>query len=160
MNNRGHASEYLKKMRLENGFLPLPDATLILVRLLNISHLFGFSFLNNTNALIYQDDESRHDVHKMVLASKSKFFDDLFVANDNVTYKISCVSDKAMKIILDAFYGIECSEVLEPEIRQEIIDVSKEIDCKCPLVNCWVVSSSEKILSYEEVEELQLNKDE
>ena len=88
-------------------------------------------FINNANALIYQDDESRHNVHKMVLACKSKFFDDLFVANnDNWTFTISCVSDKAMKVILDAFYGIECSEVLEPEIRQEIIDVSKEIECK------------------------------
>ena len=160
MNNSGHVSKYLKKMRLEDGFLPLRDATLILVRFLNSSHLFGFFFLNNTNALIYKDDESRHDVHKVVLASKSKFFDDLFLANDVWTYTISCVSDKAMKAILDAFYGIECSEVLEPEIRQEIIDLSKELGCKCPLVNCWVVPSSGKILSYEEVEELQLNKNE
>ena len=65
-----------------------------------------------------------------------------------------------MKVILDAFYGIECSEVLEPEIRQEIMVVSKEIDCKCPLVNCWEVQSSQKILSYEEVEELRLKKHE
>ena len=96
----------------------------------------------------------------MVLASKSKFFDELFVADDVWTYKISCVSDKAMKVILDAFYGIECSEVLEPEIRQEIMVVSKEIDSKCPLVNCWEVPSSQKILSYEEVEELRLKKHE
>ena len=99
-------------------------------------------------------------MHKTVLASKSKFFDELFVADDVWTYKISCVSDKAMKVILDSFYGIECSEFLELEIRQEIIDVSKEIDCKCPLVNCWEVPSCEKILSYEEVEELQLNTNE
>ena len=94
----------------------------------------------------------------MVLASKSKFFDELFLVEDSWTYKISCVSDGAMKVILDAFYGIECSEVLKPEIRQEIIDVSKEIDCKCPLVNAFEVPSSSKILSYEEAEELQSNK--
>ena len=94
----------------------------------------------------------------MVLASKSKFFDELFVAEDNRTYKISCVSDEAMKVILDCFYGIECSKVLRPEIYQEIMEVSKELDCKCPLVNAFEVPSSSKILSYEEAEELQSNK--
>ena len=65
-----------------------------------------------------------------------------------------------MKVILDCFYGIECSKILTPEIRQEIIDVSKEIDCKCPLVNAFEVPSNSKILSYEEIEELQFNKNE
>ena len=65
------------------------------------------------DAILILDDESRHPVHKVILAAQSDFFDGLFTFKDKMEYNIrnpdiyQYLTKENFEVVLDTFYEIE-----------------------------------------------------
>ena len=84
--------------------------------------------------LIFQEDGSRHPVHKLILAAQSEFFEGLFTFQDTTEYWLenpkreptiedpnpkNYLTKENFEIVLDTFYEIEPD--LDEEKTREIV---------------------------------------